>query len=110
MPKRIALIPDKHALSLAPLTDSRIKVGDNRSEYDGGQLDGLAPFGPLKGIRSTSRDLRLDGRFADLLGHRLAAARAQSSHRVRVSSAMRQYRQTRRKLPCCMEMISKNKK
>ena len=33
------------------LTGSRIKVGDNRSEYDDGQLHGLAPFGPLKGIK-----------------------------------------------------------
>ena len=37
-------------LFVAPLTDPRIKVGDNRSEYDDGQLDSLAPFGPLKGI------------------------------------------------------------
>ena len=40
------------------LTDSRVKVGDNRCEYDDDQLDGLAPFGPLKGKvkGSISRD------------------------------------------------------
>jgi hypothetical protein len=51
----------------------------------------------------------VDRRFADLLGHRLAAARAQSFRRVKASSAKRQYRQTRRILPCCMEMVGKKK-
>ncbi len=36
------------AFLFAILTDTRIKVGDNRSEYDDRQLDGLSPFGPLK--------------------------------------------------------------
>ena len=56
--ERIASIPVNMAFLFALLTDSRIKVGDNRSEYDDGQLDGLAPSGPLKGIRirSISRD------------------------------------------------------
>jgi hypothetical protein len=49
--KRIASIPVNMAFLFALLTDSRIKVGNNRSEYDDDQLDGLAPFGPLKGIR-----------------------------------------------------------
>jgi hypothetical protein len=45
--ERIASIPVNTAFLFALLTDSRIKVGDNRSEYDDGQLDRLAPFGPL---------------------------------------------------------------
>jgi len=49
--ERIASIPLNTAFLFALLTDSRIKVGDDRSEYDGRQLDGLAPFGPLKGIK-----------------------------------------------------------
>jgi hypothetical protein len=56
--ERIASIPVNTAFLFTLLTDSRIKVGDNRSEYDNGQLDGLAPFGPLKCIRSISRDQR----------------------------------------------------
>jgi hypothetical protein len=39
------------AFLFAMLTDSRIEIGNNRSEYDDGQLDDLAPFGPLKGTR-----------------------------------------------------------
>jgi hypothetical protein len=49
--ERVASISVNIATLFALLTDSRIKVGDNRREYDDGQLDGLAPFGPLKGIR-----------------------------------------------------------
>jgi hypothetical protein len=47
--KRIASIPVNMAFPFDLLTDSRIKVGDNRCEYDDYQLYGLAPFGPLKG-------------------------------------------------------------
>jgi len=36
------------------LTNSGIEVGDDRSECDDYQLDGLLPFGPLKVIRSIS--------------------------------------------------------
>lgn len=53
----IASIPVNTAF-LFLLTDSRIKVSGNRSEYDGGQLDGLAPFGPLKSIKSISNERR----------------------------------------------------
>jgi hypothetical protein len=46
--KRIASIPVDTTVLLALLTDSRIKVWNNRSEYDDGQLDDLAQFGPLE--------------------------------------------------------------
>jgi hypothetical protein len=49
--ERIASIPVNTSFLVALLTDPRIKVSDNRSEYDDGQLDGLAPFGPLRGIK-----------------------------------------------------------
>ena len=49
--KRIVSILVNTAFLFSLLTDSRIKVGDNRCEYDNGQLDDLAPFGPLKGIK-----------------------------------------------------------
>jgi hypothetical protein len=57
--ERIASIPVNTAFLFALLTDSRIKVGDDRSEYDDGQLDRLVPFGPLnerKGSMSISHD------------------------------------------------------
>jgi len=56
--EQIASLLVNTAFLFALLTDSRIKVGYNRSEYDDGQLDGLVPFGPLKGLRikSISRD------------------------------------------------------
>jgi hypothetical protein len=49
--EQTASIPVNTAFLFALLTDSRIKVGDNRSKYDDGQLDGLVPFGPLKDMK-----------------------------------------------------------
>jgi hypothetical protein len=48
--ERIASKPVNMAILFAILTDSRIKVCNNRSEYDDGQLDRFAPFRPLKVI------------------------------------------------------------
>ena len=45
--ERIASILVNTAFLFALLTDSRIKVGNNRSENDDDQLDSLAPLGPL---------------------------------------------------------------